>query len=110
MLFLVCLSNFPDSEKFRWICFPLDPRRVLAQYFQTGQDPSRIQWKQINTSNFQVIYPEEFDKQAKRITFVLEKVYNYGTKSLDFRPRKISVVLHTQTVKSNDIGLGAQAN
>ncbi|MBW8323925.1 MAG: hypothetical protein K0M50_04090, partial [Prolixibacteraceae bacterium] len=68
-----------------------------AQYFQTGQDPSQIQWRQINTSNFQVIYPEEFEKQAQRITFVLEKVYNYGTKSLDFRPRKISVVLHTRT-------------
>ncbi len=74
-----------------------------AQYFQTGQDPSQIQWKQINTSNFQVIYPEEFEKQAQRITFVLEQVYNYGSKSLDFRPRKISVVLHTRTVKSNGL-------
>ena len=38
-----------------------------AQYFQTGQDPSSIKWKQINTINFQVIYPEEFEKQAQRV-------------------------------------------
>jgi len=74
-----------------------------AQYFQTGQDPSQIKWRQINTINFNVIYPEEFEKQAQRISYVLEKVYNYGSKSLDFRPRKISVILHTRTVKSNGL-------
>ncbi len=74
-----------------------------AQYFQTGQDPSLIRWKQINTYNFQVIYPEEFEKQAQRISFVLEKVYEYGTKSLNFQPRKVSVILHTRTVNSNGL-------
>jgi hypothetical protein len=74
-----------------------------AQYFQTGQDPSQIGWRQINTQNFQVIYPEEFEIQAQRVSFVLEKVYNYGAKSLNFHPRKISVVLHTRTVKSNGL-------
>lgn len=74
-----------------------------AQYFQTGQDPSLIKWKQINTDNFQVVYPEEFEKQAQRVSFVLEKVYEYGFRSLDFRPRKISVILHTRTVNSNGL-------
>jgi hypothetical protein len=79
-----------------------------AQYFQTGQDPSLIKWEQINTTNFQVIYPKEFEKQAQRVSFVLEKVYEYGFKTLDFNPRKISVILHTRTVNSN--GLVAWAN
>lgn len=74
-----------------------------AQYFQTGQDPSSIRWRQINTLNFQIIYPEEFEKQAQRISFILEKVYDYGSKSLDFRPRKVSVILHTRTVNSNGL-------
>jgi len=74
-----------------------------AQYFQTGQDPSAIKWKQINTNNFQVIYPQEFEKQAQRISFVLEKVYEYGYRTLNFRPRKISVILHTRTVNSNGL-------
>jgi hypothetical protein len=74
-----------------------------AQYFQTGQDPSLIKWEQINTTNFQVIYPKEFEKQAQRVSFVLEKVYEYGFKTLDFNPRKISVILHTRTVNSNGL-------
>ncbi|HZL11422.1 MAG TPA: hypothetical protein VFC65_15660 [Prolixibacteraceae bacterium] len=74
-----------------------------AQYFQTGQDPSSISWRQINTENFQIIYPEEFEKQAQRVSFVLEKVYDYGSKTLEFPPRKISVVLHTRTVNSNGL-------
>ena len=74
-----------------------------AQYFQTGQDPSAIRWKQINTTNFQVIYPEEFEIQAQRVSFVLDKVYEYGIKSLDFHPRKVSVILHTRTVNSNGL-------
>ncbi|MBV5315744.1 MAG: hypothetical protein JZU47_20770 [Prolixibacteraceae bacterium] len=74
-----------------------------SQYFQTGQDPSQIKWRQINTIYFQVIYPEEFEKEAQRMLFVLDKVYDYGSKSLNFRPHKISVVLHTRTVKSNGL-------
>ena len=74
-----------------------------AQYFQTGQDPSQIRWRQINTPYFQIIYPEEFEKEAQRVSFVLDKVYSYGSKSLDFHPCKSSIVLHTRTVKSNGL-------
>lgn len=74
-----------------------------GQYYRTGQDPSSIKWKQINTVNFQVIYPEEFEKQAQRISFVLEKVYKYGTRTLNFQPYKISVILHTRSVTSNGL-------
>lgn len=74
-----------------------------SQFFQTGEDPSSIGWRQINTANFQIIYPEEFEKQAQRLSFVLEKVYEYGWKTLDSKPHKISVVLHTRTVNSNGL-------
>lgn len=74
-----------------------------AQYFQTGQDPSQIKWRQINTVNFRIIYPDEFENQAQRISYVFQKVYEYGSKTLNFKPRKISVVLHTRTVKSNGL-------
>ena len=44
-----------------------------GQYFQTGQDPSSIRWRQINTTNFQIIFPEEFEKQAQKISFIWRK-------------------------------------
>lgn len=74
-----------------------------GQFFQTGQDPSQIQWRQINTDHFLVIYPQEFDHEAQRLAFVLSKVYDYGSKTMNFNPRKISVVLHTRTVNSNGL-------
>ncbi len=74
-----------------------------TQYFQTGQDPASIKWRQINTANFQLIYPVEFEAKAQKIAFIFEKVYNYGSESLNFHPKKISVILHTHTVKSNGL-------
>ncbi|MCG6187777.1 TolB-like translocation protein [Maribellus maritimus] len=74
-----------------------------AQYFQTGEDPASIKWRQINTTNFQIIYPDYYETQAQKLTWVLEKVYNYGGHSLKHKPKKISVILHTQTVKSNGL-------
>jgi len=74
-----------------------------AQYFQTGQDPASIHWRQINTKNFQLIYPDYYEMQAQKLAYVLEKVYNYGSYTLHYSPKKISVILHTQTVKSNGL-------
>lgn len=74
-----------------------------AQYFQTGQDPASIHWRQINTKNFQLIYPDYYELQAQKLAYVLEKVYNYGSYTLHYSPKKISVILHTQTVKSNGL-------
>ncbi len=74
-----------------------------AQYFQTGQDPASIKWRRINTENFELIYPDYYELQAQKLAYVLEKVYNYGSYSLKYNPRKISVILHTQTVSSNGL-------
>ncbi len=74
-----------------------------AQYFQTGQDPASIRWRQIHTANFQLIYPDYYENQAQKLAYVLEKVYKYGSYSLNHQPKKISVILHTQTVKSNGL-------
>ena len=83
--------------------FLLLTNSTKAQFYQTGQDPSRIQWRQINTENFQVIYPQEFDKEAQRLTFVLTKVYDYSAQNMHHAPQKISVVLHTRTANSNGL-------
>ena len=74
-----------------------------SQYFSTGQDPDQIKWRQINTDNFQIIYPEEYEAKAQQVAWVFEKVYDYGSRTLNHAPRKISVILHTHTVKSNGL-------
>ncbi len=72
-----------------------------CQFYSAGQDPHSIEWKQINTDNFQVIFPSGFDEQASYVADVLEHVYHYGSESLEYSPVRVSVILHNQTVVSN---------
>ncbi|GAL83516.1 translocation protein TolB [Sporocytophaga myxococcoides] len=74
---------------------------AYSQYVETGQDPSRLRWKQIVTKNFQIIYPVEIEEEAIRASRSLEKVYLYVSYSLHHEPKKISVILHPQSSVSN---------
>ncbi|MDX9910077.1 MAG: hypothetical protein RBS23_11510, partial [Mariniphaga sp.] len=76
---------------------------VSAQYFQTGQDPASIRWRQIDTQNFKLIYPDYYEIKAQKIAGYLETVYPFGGYSLQHNPRKFPVVLHTQTIESNGL-------
>ncbi|MDW7761511.1 MAG: hypothetical protein SCM96_12875 [Acidobacteriota bacterium] len=75
--------------------------RAFGQFSFWGQDPASIRWKQIQTENFQVIFPENYADKAAEIADVLEFVYERGSQSLNHRPRKVSVILHNRTVVSN---------
>jgi hypothetical protein len=72
-----------------------------AQYFISGQDPSKIKWDQINSENFQIIFPHDFRAEAQRLANSLEIVYNYNTYTLKIKPKKISVILHNFSSVSN---------
>lgn len=72
-----------------------------GQYFNQGTEPRYINWRQINTANFQVIFPEGADSLGQVVTRYLLEAYRVATKSLNHKPRKISVILHTHTVRSN---------
>ncbi len=79
------------------------PSLIFAQFYQSGQDPSSIHWKQINTPNFQVIFPAEFEPEANRFANTLEYVYVHVAKTLNHKPKKISVILHSQSSYSNGL-------
>jgi hypothetical protein len=72
-----------------------------GQYFNSGQDPSRIKWDQINSENFQIIYPQEFRTEAQRLANSLEAAYIYNTQTFKIKPKKISVILHNFSSVSN---------
>ena len=74
-----------------------------AQYFQTGQDPASIRWREIDTKNFRLIFPDYYEAQAQKIAGYLETVYPFGGYSLQHQPGKFPVILHTQTIESNGL-------
>jgi len=85
------------------------PQLISAQYYVQGVDPSGIKWKQINTTNFQIIYPSDFEAKAQKVAVILNKVFNYAGYSLKTKPHKISVILHTSTIRSNGFAAWAPA-
>lgn len=74
---------------------------LYGQYYSMGTDPTFISWRQINTNNFTVIYPETCDSIAQNFTRKLEFSYDLCGKGLKHNPRKIPVVIHPKTNISN---------
>lgn len=72
-----------------------------AQFYNRGEDPGNLKWRQIRTGHFRVIYPESFDQEAQRLTNVLEYYYEPNAGYLDHKPAQIPVILHTHSVRSN---------
>ena len=95
---------FSDMKRILIILVIIFSTNMLrAQYYSIGEDPSTIHWRQINTANFQIIYPSSFEEKAQRFASILENVYRYAGQTLKHNPHKISVVLHTRTVISNGL-------
>lgn len=73
----------------------------FGQVFDNEQNPPGVKWRQINTVNFQVIYPEEFETEAQRMANTLQYIVRTVSSSLTKEPRKISIILQNQSTTSN---------
>ncbi|MDM8176299.1 hypothetical protein QT327_18455 [Olivibacter sp. 47] len=74
---------------------------AFSQIFDDYQNPPSVKWREIQTPEFQVIFPAEFENQAQRLTYVLESVLTKVSKSIGKKPRKISIILQNRDVVSN---------
>ncbi len=79
----------------------LNTALVFAQIFDAEQNPPGIKWMQIRTENFQIVYPIELKDEAQRMSNTLEHLLNGVSKSLNKRPRPITIILQNQGVISN---------
>ena len=73
----------------------------MSQIFNAKQNPPGIKWKQIRTDNFQIIYSEELEVEAQRMSNTLEHLITGVSKSLNKKPRPITIILQNQGVISN---------
>ncbi|MBK0381681.1 hypothetical protein I5M32_01795 [Pedobacter sp. SD-b] len=76
-------------------------QKGFAQIFDASQNPPSVKFKQINTPQFQIIYPTLFESEAQRMANVLNAIIPDVAKSLGRLPKPISVILQTQGVSSN---------
>ncbi len=78
-----------------------------SQYFSTGQDPAALRWQQIKTKQYQLIFPESFEKKAQYLANVMDIICRNETTTLTAKVPRIPVVMHTQSVISNGITVWA---
>lgn len=79
--------------------FFLLPSLSNAQNF--GGNPAAIRWKQINTKDLRIIFPEEADSQAQRIYAVSMLADSAGKYRLGKAKGKWNLVLQNKTSLSN---------
>lgn len=60
-----------------------------------------VKWKQINTPNFKVIFPTDFESEAQRVANILETIHEPESESLGTLPRKVPVILQNQNSAIN---------
>ncbi len=76
---------------------------LFSQFYNTGQDPSSIKWKQINTNEFRLIFPSDYSDEAQRFANLLYNLYYFFKDSLHRNPEKVSVIIHNQSIQSNGL-------
>jgi len=74
---------------------------AYSQVFDSSQNPPGLKWRQINTENFQIIYPSQLEYEAKRMSGMLDMLIGKVSASLKKPPRKISIILQNQGTTAN---------
>jgi len=74
---------------------------TLGQFFNPGQERYGQKWRQIQTSNFRVIYPASVEEQALQTASYLESIRDSVQLGLHHGTRRIPVVLHPNSILSN---------
>lgn len=83
------------------IIFILTSPIAKGQFFDSGQNPPGVKWRQINTTHFQIIYPTSVEMEAQRMANTLETVLHREMNTLKKQPHKISIILQNQGTESN---------
>ena len=72
-----------------------------AQYYDSGQDPASLRWRQINTPHFRIIHPEDYSEVARDYALLLEQSYSRLSPLYPDGKTKIPVIIHNLSMSSN---------
>lgn len=80
---------------------------LFGQYYNLGQDPAALKWRQITTTNFKLIYPETFEPKAQKMIPVLDFLNSQGNKTLSYIPKRLPLIVHNYNTRSNAVTVWA---
>ena len=82
-----------------------------AQYYVSGQDPSSIRWRKMETDKFVFIYPDYYEREVQHLSRYCDTFawYNYKEMDIPFSKRqsKTPVVFHAVGSYSNGLSVWA---
>src|SRR5690606_12567089 len=74
---------------------------VFSQIFDNSQPHFNIKWKQINTPNLVLIFPEEFTDEAPKLATQLNHFLHMVSKGFERPTRKIAFIIQTNHLQPN---------
>ena len=78
------------------LCLP-----ARAQFYTTGEDPSRLRWSQLQAGDFRLIYPSGLDSMALRYARRFKAQAPLSLRGLGVTRGGVPVVMHPLTVSAN---------
>ncbi len=79
------------------------PSNLSGQFYITGQSPASLKWRQLNTGNFKLIYPETFEGRGLELGGILEDAWQLTGYSLDHQPALVPVIVHNHNSRANGL-------
>src|SRR5690606_21520734 len=75
--------------------------KSYSQIIDNDQAHSSVQWRQIDTENFRLVFPSTFENAAKKLADQLPKILQESRESLKVSPPKITLVLQGNHLTPN---------
>lgn len=72
-----------------------------GQIFSYEQNPPQLKWRQIQTPQFKLIYPDGFEGKAQQLAWQIDSLYQLVNTDLRSKSRKTTIILQNQSVLSN---------
>ena len=97
----------PDIKRLLLLLFlAFSVIEAKAQFFVGSEDPGNVNWKEIRSETYRVIYPEGLDSLARQYLISLELEKDPVSQNLGYKPNQsyskpMPVVLHPFSVSSN---------
>ena len=79
----------------------LNTQQIKSQIIDNEQAHSKVKWRQINTSNFQLIFPVEMEQSALLLSQQIDSMIIFASKDLNRKPKKISIILQENHIEQN---------
>ncbi|MBR4999799.1 MAG: hypothetical protein IKY11_02580, partial [Rikenellaceae bacterium] len=76
---------------------------LSAQYYNDGQDPARLKWRELKSGSVRLIYPRNFENKAGVLGQYFKSLNNSISFGFSRQPVDIPVVIHSENPYSNGV-------